>query len=58
MSSTVYNNIFFRQWKPHVSNIEYQKNSLIANIACVMTLVIFFYYFFCKMKTNLKSKKE
>lgn len=54
---TYTNNIFFQEFKPYVSQYQYEKSSLFANIFCIIVLLIFVYYFFYKISSSYKYDK-
>jgi Na+/H+ antiporter NhaD/arsenite permease-like protein len=51
------NIIYFQKFKPYISNYQYEKSSLFANIFCIFILLFFVYYFFFK-STKMNDKKK
>ena len=56
------NIIFFKEFKPYPSHLDFEKKSLFANIACVCVIVFFFFYFVYKFNIqkikHLEKKKR
>lgn len=52
----MHTSVYFREWKPHVTQYEFDKNTIFANVLCVLCVVVWVMYFYRRCRSRKPAK--